>query len=155
MSMQKMSPLKSKKSANAQNSCTILPSSGVLYRMPMSPKHLGRAAILATTLVGAGLAGCVAVADNHTTTTGHQIDPAAFAQVEPGKSKEFVVGLLGEPSEKVNNDDGTETWRWRYTEERRSMSGFIVLFAATNENRTVQTRFVQFKGGLVTRAWTE
>lgn len=110
---------------------------------------------LAAVLVCVGFSGCVVVSDNHNTTTGQKIDASTFAQIEPGKSKEFVVNLLGEPSEKYTNDDGTERWTWRYSETHRSTSGFIVLFASTSDNTIRQTRNVQFKGGYVTRTWSD
>lgn len=143
--MQKMS---AQKMPLMNNHPSSLVTSGGFRR---SARLLALSALLACT----GLTGCVVMSDNHTTTSGHKIDASVFAQVEPGKSKEFVVNLLGEPSEKYNNDDGTERWTWRYSETHRSASGFIVLFASSSDTTTKQARNVQFKGGVVTRAWTD
>ncbi len=118
--------------------------------------RVSRVLALAAILAGASLAGCVMVTDNHTTTTGHKISDTTFAQIDAGKSKDFVASLLGDPSEKSPQSDGSEIWRWRYTEDRRSSGGFIVLFASNSDTKTEQTRFVEFnKDGSVTRAWTE
>ncbi len=119
------------------------------------PARLPHTLALAALFACAGLTGCVVVSSHTTTTSGHKIDADTFAQIEPGKSKEFVISLLGQPSEKSRKDDESDIWRWRYSENQHSASGFIVLFASNTDNRTQQTRCVEFKNGVVTRVWTE
>ncbi len=114
-----------------------------------------RVLALAAAIACAGFSGCVVTSDHHTTITGHKIADATFAQVAPGQTKDFVAGLLGEPSEKSKQDNGLEQWRWHYTETERSGGGVIVVFATTTSTKTDQTRYVEFKDGVVARAWTE
>lgn len=95
------------------------------------------------------------VSGNRPTTTGHKTLDESFAQIEVGKSRDFVAGLLGEPDEKNIKDEGTEQGRWHYSANHHAESGFIVLFLSSTETRSEQTRNVEFKNGLVTRVWTE
>jgi outer membrane protein assembly factor BamE (lipoprotein component of BamABCDE complex) len=111
--------------------------------------------LLAATIACAGLPGCLAVRDNSTTISGTKILPATFAQIEPGKSKEFVLGLLGEPSIKVKKDDGVELWKWRYSETHKNNSGFIFVFISKDETKVEKTCCVEFTEGVVTKVWSE
>ncbi len=142
MSVQKM-PLM--KNANPQ----------LLSSTPNGARRFWRFLMLATVIVCAGLAGCVVMNGKDTTTSGRKIDDATFAQVVPGKTKDFVEALLGEPSEKKTKEDGTVQWRWRYSERHDSNTGFIVLFASHSSSTMTQNRYVEFKDGVVTREWTE
>ncbi len=116
---------------------------------------LRRVLVLAAALACASLTGCVIVTNSDTTTTGRKIDASVFDQVQLGKSKDFVVNLLGEPTEKRMLDGGVEQWRWRYTERHESDGAFIVLFASHKADTSTQTRVVEFKDGVVTRVTTE
>jgi outer membrane protein assembly factor BamE (lipoprotein component of BamABCDE complex) len=112
-------------------------------------------ALLAATIVCAGLPACLVVHDNATTVSGQKISPDTFAQVVPGKSQAFVLGLLGEPSAKVKLDGGGERWKWRYSETKKTSSGFIFVFINKDETRFEKTCCVEFADGVVTRAWSE
>jgi outer membrane protein assembly factor BamE (lipoprotein component of BamABCDE complex) len=111
--------------------------------------------LLAATIACAGLPGCLAVHQTDTTISGTKIPPATFAQIEPGKSKEFVVGLLGEPSVKVKMDGGGELWKWRYSETHKDNSGLIFVFMSKNETKVEKTCCVEFTEGVVTKVWSE
>lgn len=103
----------------------------------------------------AGTPGCLVVRQNETTISGTKIAPAAFAQVEPGKSKAFVVGLLGEPSVKVKRDSGGELWKWRYSETHQDNSGLIFVFMNRSQTKVESTCCVEFTEDVVTKVWTE
>ncbi len=120
-----------------------------------SRKSVRRILGMAAAIACVSLAGCVIVTDSNTTTSGRKIDASVFDQVELGKSKDFVLNLLGEPSEKRKLDNGAEQWTWRYTVRHESSGGFIVLLASHTSNTTTQTHIVEFKDGVVTRVATE
>jgi len=122
---------------------------------PTVARRFWRLLPLAAVIACAGLAGCVVMTGKDATTNGRKIDDATFAQVVPGKTKDFVEGLLGEPSERIPREDGTVQWRWRYSERHDSNTGFIFLFASHNSTTVTQVRFVEFKDGVVTRDGTE
>jgi outer membrane protein assembly factor BamE (lipoprotein component of BamABCDE complex) len=111
--------------------------------------------LLAATIACAGLPGCLVVHQTDTTISGTKISPATFAQIEPGKSMAFVVGLLGEPSIKVKMDGGGELWKWRYSETRKDNSGLIFVFISKDETKTEKTCCVEFTEGVVTKVWSE
>lgn len=122
--------------------------------MKPTPRLL-RCILLAATMACAGLPGCLVVRDNGTVTSGTKIAPATFAQIEPGKPKAFVVGLLGEPSVKVKMDGGGELWKWCYSETHKDNSGLIFVFISKNETKMEKTCCVEFTADVVTKAWSE
>jgi outer membrane protein assembly factor BamE (lipoprotein component of BamABCDE complex) len=117
--------------------------------------RLGLCTLLVATIACAGLPGCLVVRDNGTTISGTKIPPATFAQIEPGKSKAFVAGLLGEPSIKVKMDGGGELWKWRYSETHKDSSGLIFVFMSKNETKMEKTCCVEFTEDVVTKVWSE
>jgi outer membrane protein assembly factor BamE (lipoprotein component of BamABCDE complex) len=115
---------------------------------------------LGMTLVLSSLAltqvGCLFGAASKTTQSGNVVAANTFSQIEPGKTTSaFVKGTLGTPDSQTKLDDGTEIWRWSYT-ERTQDSGFVFLiFGGTNEKVLKKSAYVQVKDGLVIKAWRE
>ena len=65
------------------------------------------------------------------------------------------MAVLGDPTTKTTLDDGTEIWKWRYTESRSS-SGSVFLLLSTSDSKDHQNNtFVQFENGLVSKAWRD
>jgi outer membrane protein assembly factor BamE (lipoprotein component of BamABCDE complex) len=103
----------------------------------------------------AALSGCVAGKIDETKTTGTYVSPATLAQIQPGKSQDYVVGLLGQPAEKVALDPGNELWKWHYVEKTQSGGWFVFLFVNDKKTQTTKTTFVEFKDKLVTKSWSD
>ena len=102
------------------------------------------------------LAGCVVIdSDSHTETSGTQISPTTLAQVEPGKSADFVLALLGEPSSRTTLADGTEIWKWTYRETRRSGGHILFVIDSDSTRETTLTSYVELCNGLVVKAWQD
>jgi len=122
-------------------------------KLPCYPRLLS---FLAISLLGLGLAGCIVTNNSDTKITGKVISDEAFVQIQPGKTKDFVTGLIGQPSQKINNDDGSAVWKWNYTVTNMDEHSFIVLFESTNTTTTKQTTVVDFnKDGVVTKTSRE
>jgi hypothetical protein len=51
--------------------------------------------------------------------------------------------------------NGTEIWKWRYTEQRQSSGTVIFLLSAESNTNNVKTTFVEFKDGVVVKAWRD
>ena len=121
----------------------------------MNPARL--LATLALTLgLAGGTASCVVLsADSNVEHQGNYVSPESFAQIEPGKSKEYVSAVLGEPSKRTVLDDGTEIWSWRYTKKKRSKSHVLLLFSGGSTTESQSAAFVQFEGDVVSKAWRE
>jgi outer membrane protein assembly factor BamE (lipoprotein component of BamABCDE complex) len=125
--------------------------SGVVVK---SPRCLRLVALLAAVVIAGGLPGCVIMHTTSTAISGKNIAPNVFAQIVPGKSKAFVVGMLGEPTERIKEDADSDLWKWRYSEKHETTNAFI-FFPLHQNNSVEQTHFVEFKDGVVVRAWAE
>jgi hypothetical protein len=125
---------------------------------------------LAAFLLGAGLPGCVAVSTNDSqvkaeistepeaadkTDSGPSALRARFKQVEPGQSKDFILGLLGEPKEKIPEDGGAELWKYPYREGHGSFDSFIFLYANAQTTTLEKNHYIEFKDSVVTKTWNE
>jgi outer membrane protein assembly factor BamE (lipoprotein component of BamABCDE complex) len=111
--------------------------------------------LVTASLLVLGLAGCIATNSSNTNIAGKAVSADVFDQIQPGKTKDFVVGLLGEPSKKITEDNGSEVWRWNCIETKITERTFIILFVAVDRTNTTQTTAVEFKDGVVTKAWRE
>lgn len=118
--------------------------------------HVSRAlASLVTLGICVGLTSCLIGTSSRTENSGTYVSQETLAQIQPGKSKSYVVALIGEPTIKKIVDDGTEIWKWNYTEEKNS-SGHVIFLVSTNKrSETQHTTFVEFHDSSVVKAWTE
>jgi len=108
---------------------------------------------LAAAIIADGLPGCLDMNNNKAIISGNPITAAEFARIKPGQSKDFVVGLLRSPTEIVNEDGGSELWKWHYS-KHQVVDGS--LFPVNrNEINIEQTHDVEFKDGVVTNTWSE
>jgi outer membrane protein assembly factor BamE (lipoprotein component of BamABCDE complex) len=101
-----------------------------------------------------GIAGCLVTSDSNQTRTGNYISDTTFDQIQPGKTTAgWVQATLGKPSSVAKVDDGSEIWKYAYTERKESSGGVFLIFGGHNANETTHTAFVQIKDGIVTKAW--
>jgi len=111
---------------------------------------------IATSLLGLGVVGCIATNNTNTKISGKAIPDDIFAQIKPGQTKEAVIELVGQPSQKANVEGGSEVWKWNYTETKMAENSFIVLFESTSTTTSKQTTVVEFnQSGVVTKASRE
>jgi outer membrane protein assembly factor BamE (lipoprotein component of BamABCDE complex) len=113
--------------------------------------------LLVSILLGLSLTGCIIITNNtDTKNSGKAIPDDVFAQVQPGQTKDAVINLLGQPSQKVTENAGSEVWKWTYTETKTAERAFIVLFSGESKTTTTQTTVVEFdQDGKVTKVWRE
>jgi outer membrane protein assembly factor BamE (lipoprotein component of BamABCDE complex) len=122
----------------------------------MKPSHTFRAIPFVTVgLFGLGLSGCIATQSSNVNIAGKTIPDDVYTQIQPGKDKDFVVGLIGEPFKKITEDNGTEVWRWNYVETKTAARTILILYVEVHRTNTTQTVAVEFKGGVVTKIWRE
>lgn len=121
-----------------------------------NPAHPVRLALPAAALsISLLLPGCIIHADSHVHRTGIEISRQTLAQVEPGRKKDFVLALLGEPTSRSVLEGGTEIWKWAYTEKRvRRGSLFLILDSDETQERNGAS-YVQFEDGVVAKAWQD
>ena len=114
------------------------------------------AALLASTLIAATtLSGCLIDTSSHNDISGRYVGSETFAQIQPGKNQEYVAALIGDPSTKTVLDGGTEIWKWTYSERKNSSGSVIFLFSADSHTDSQKTTYVEFKDGVVVKAWRD
>jgi len=117
--------------------------------------------LLRSTVFAAALAlcaitpSCLIGSSSHTKVTGRDFGPDTLAQVQPGRTKSYVLAILGDPTDKIAVEDGTDIWKWRFTESRDSSGSVIFLVASDSQTETRHTTYVEFKDGVVLKAWRD
>jgi len=117
-------------------------------------------ALRTLTLVAASLActtlgGCLIGSNTQTESSGRSIGNETLAQIQPGKDTAYVLALVGDPTDKTVLDGGTEIWKWRYTERKNSTGSVIFLLSAESKSESSKTTYVEFKDGIVVKAWRD
>ena len=128
--------------------------------MPNTPtRSFGRISVLATFAMLAGAAmclpGCLVSSQSNETYTGTQVSDETFGQIQTGvTNKQWVLGTLGEPTQKTTLDDGGELWKWSYSKTKSSSGAILFIFGGSSKTTTASAAYVQFdQNGVVTRAW--
>jgi len=120
-----------------------------------SSHHFRIISLLLAGLLVMGLTGCIATKSSNVNIAGKTIPDDVYTQIQSGKSKDFVVGLIGEPFKKTTGDAGIEVWRWNYSETNTSARTIMILYVEVHRVNTTQTVAVEFKDGIVTKVWRE
>ena len=100
------------------------------------------------------LSGCLVSGSASQTRTGKYVGEDTLAKIEPGKTTQgWIVATLGEPSTKNKVEDGSEVWRYDYTERRENNTAVFLLFGGSDKKETCGSVFVEMKNGVVTNKW--
>lgn len=101
-----------------------------------------------------GLAGCLVSSDSHTSQSGKYVSDRTWRQIDEGEtSAAWVEATLGEPSERKRMDDGTEIWRWNYTEHKSSSGHIFLLFDGSSSKERQSAAIIELKDGVVVKKW--
>ena len=112
-------------------------------------KHLSALIVLCV-----ALCGCLVSSSNRETISGNYVAPATFDQIESGKtSAAWVKATLGEPTSVTGANDGTEIWKYNYTERKEGSGAIFLIFGGHNVKEKSRTAFVELKDGIVTKKW--
>lgn len=101
------------------------------------------------------LAACIVNVDSHRERTGRYVSSSTLAQIEPGRSQDYVVALLGEPNTRTKLDGGIEIWKWTYSETKRSEGTLIFVFSGDETERIEGATYVEFENALVRKTWQD
>jgi len=115
----------------------------------------GAFALPAALLLCASLSGCLIGSSSRTEHTGIYVSEKTLAQIQPGKDKSYVIALIGDPETKHTLDDGSELWKWSYSEEKTSRGSVIFLISSNKTVATKRATFVEFRDSKVVKAWTD
>src|SRR5688572_24662206 len=101
-----------------------------------------------------GLAGCLVSSDTTQSQSGKYVSDRTWRQIDEGEtSAAWVEATLGEPSERKRLDDGTEIWKWTYTEHKNSSGHVFLLFDGSSNKETQGAAIVELKDGIVVKKW--
>jgi len=100
------------------------------------------------------LTGCLVSASNKESRSGNYVADETLHQIEPGKTTTgWVRATLGQPTKVETLEDGTELWKYSYTERKDSSGAVFRIFAGSDKKEKTGTVFVQSKDGVVTKTW--
>ncbi len=114
-----------------------------------------KALLLASLFPTIALSGCLIGGHSKTEVTGTKVGADTIAQIQPGKSKGYVLALLGEPTVKLDVGNNNEIWKWNYSERRTSSGSLLFIFGSTTEKESTSTCYVEFNHDVVTRSWRD
>lgn len=103
-------------------------------------------------------AGCVNLisSSRHQSITGAYVEPRDTARVFIGRTTpEQTAELLGQPTKRATNDDGSELWTWSWRQERSSSGGVFLLGHGSNEETLQKSFHVLFEDGAAARKWQD
>lgn len=102
-----------------------------------------------------GTAGCLVTSNSSEHRSGTYVSDSTFNQIRPGETTEgWVEATLGKPTSVSRLEDGTQVWRYIYTERRDSSGAVFLIFGGSNTTQTTHTAFVEFDpNGVVRKAW--
>lgn len=98
--------------------------------------------------------GCLITSASSEHRSGNYVSDSTFNQIQPGKTTEgWVDATLGKPTSISRLEDGTQVWKYDYTETRDSSGAVFLLFGGSSSTETHHTAFVEIKDGIVRKAW--
>ncbi|HEX4795307.1 MAG TPA: outer membrane protein assembly factor BamE [Humisphaera sp.] len=113
-------------------------------------------ALISISLMGSlvFLTGCLVSASSDQRRSGNYVSDETLKQIEPGMTTVgWIRATLGEPTKVDKLEDGTELWKYSYTEHKNSSGAVFLLFAGSDKQEKNGTVFVQTKNGVVTKTW--
>ena len=114
------------------------------------------AAILLGSLTLGSMQGCLISSSKESRISGAYVQPGAVTKVKVNKTtSEEVEEILGQPSSSTFNDDGTETWTWRWSKRTEDDGAVFLIFAGESEKTVYQAVNIQFADGIAIKKWRE
>ena len=100
------------------------------------------------------LGGCLVGSNTTQSQSGKYVSDRTWRQIEEGEtSVAWVEATLGEPSERRKMDNGSEIWKWNYTEHKNSSGHIFLLFDGSSSKEKQGAAIVEFKDGVVVKKW--
>ena len=106
-------------------------------------------------LLAVTLAGCVITSREETEYEGKHVGETTLSQIGPGSPEDFVLALLGEPTERIKFENGTTLLKWSYAKTTTRRGTIIVLFAGKSTTRETGTIYVTLIDGMVNKVWRD
>ena len=110
---------------------------------------------LALALLLAVCPACLVVGRDVDESTGRPISATTLEQVTEGDSESFVLELLGDPSRRIEKDDGGVLLAWDWERKIEKGGGLLFVVASGKKRITAGTTWVRLSNGRVTRTWQD
>ncbi len=101
------------------------------------------------------LPACIINVGTKTERTGRYVSSETLRQVEPGRSQDYVLALLGEPTSRTKLEPGGEVWKWSYTETKKREGRLIFVFSGDDTTSVQGAAYVEFQNGVVAKSWQD
>jgi len=110
--------------------------------------------VAAIVLGMAPMQGCLISSSSNESYSGTYVSPETFGQVKPGETtQQWLLGTLGEPTQKTTLESGEELWKWSYSKVKQSSGAVFLIFGGSSNTTTGGAAYAQLKDGVVTKAW--
>lgn len=123
--------------------------------------HMNRTVITAASsalllLVPMTMSGCLIASSKDSHISGAYVQPGAVSQVKINSTTTTQVEeLLGLPSTTSSNDDGTETWTWKWTKRTEDDGAVFLIFAGDNDKTVHESVHIKFADGVAIKKWRD
>ena len=126
-----------------------------MRNQPISFRHLHVLLLSLLMLLPLVAGGCLVTSNSSQKRSGSYVSDTTFDQIKPGETTEgWVEATLGKPTGVSRLDDGTEIWKYSYTERHDSSGAVFLIFGGSNSEEKTHTAFVEFnKDAIVRKAW--
>lgn len=101
------------------------------------------------------LAGCIIDTSSHSERSGREIGRETIAEIQPGRTQEFVLALIGEPTTRSKAGERTEVWKWEFHSKERRNSSLIFVLDSDRTTEVRRTTYVLLEEGKVVRVWQD
>ena len=106
-------------------------------------------------LLASCLSACVIDSRSRSEHTGQRIGPETLTQIQPGRTAEFVLALLGEPTIRSQAGGKTEIWKWEYRKREHRSGSLIFVIDSDSTTEVRNTTYVLFEDGKVAKSWQD
>jgi outer membrane protein assembly factor BamE (lipoprotein component of BamABCDE complex) len=118
------------------------------------PRRLALLLLASALLLPMAAGGCLVTSNSSQHRSGNYVADTTFDQIKPGQTTEgWVDATLGKPTSISRLDDGTEIWKYTYTERHDSSGAVFLIFGGSSSEEKTHTAFVEIKDGIVRKAW--
>jgi outer membrane protein assembly factor BamE (lipoprotein component of BamABCDE complex) len=102
------------------------------------------------------MSGCLIASSKESSISGAYVQPGAVSKVRVNTTTSSEVEeILGQPSNSVTNDDGTETWTWNWTKTTEDDGAVFLIFAGESEKTVHESVHIKFVDGIAVKKWRD
>jgi hypothetical protein len=102
------------------------------------------------------MSGCLVASSKTHRISGAYIQPGAVTNVKVNQTtSNEVEEILSTPSTVTQNDDGSETWTWNWTETKDDSGAVLLVFAGSSKKTIAKSVHIKFVDGVAVKKWRD